>query len=434
MTQLDGYVLTELSGQPYLLPYGQNIASFRRGLKLNKTGEVICRALIEGKTVNELPAILSAYFEADEDELPLLRADIDQFLRQLGALGITVSPSPCLCFPTDTVHRYLIGTVTLQLNMEDTLISEEFEPFIITGNSPGASMNSASTCQYHDGTNVSNDNTHANNDSASSNNDSTSANNNDTPPADLTVSVHFGQSIQRPVGKVLIHSEELLIMETEDYYCFLFLTSPDISVCYMDKIAHTACFYCRTRTSPTLREELFHGIRFAFLLTAKAHNLYAIHSASILYREKAWLFSAPSGTGKSTHAKLWQELYGTPALNGDLNLLGIEGGKPVVYGLPWCGTSGIFTPKTYPLGGVIFLQRHLTDHVKALAPDEQSLMLSQRLISPSWTREMLQTSLDFCEQLAPLITCFTLCCTVKTTAAEVCKTAIDEALNSQTVR
>ena len=421
MTQLDGYVLTELSGQPYLLPYGQNIAAFRRGLKLNKTGEVICRALIEGKTVNELPAILSAYFEADEDELPLLRADIDQFLRQLGALGITVSPSPCLCFSTDTVHRYRIGTVTLQLNMEASLISEEFEPFVITGNSPGASMNSASTCQYHAGTNVSNDNTHANN-------DSTSANNNDTPPADLTVSIHFGQPNQRPVGKVLIHSEELLIMETEDYYCFLFLTSPDISVCYMDKIAHTACFYCRTRTSPTLREELFHGIRFAFLLAAKKHGLFAIHSASILYQKKAWLFSASSGTGKSTHAKLWQDLYGTPQINGDLNLLGIKDGKPVIYGLPWCGTSGIFTAETHPLGGVIFLQRDIFDHVKTLTPDERSLMLSQRLISPTWTKEMLMTTLDFCEQLAPLITCFTLCCTAKPTAAKVCRTAIDTAL------
>lgn len=400
MTNLDGYVLRELSGQPYLLPYGQNIATFRRGLKLNETGELICRALQEGKTKEELPAILAEHFEADQSELPILKTDVENFLDQLHALGITVRPSPRLYFSADATHYFRIGTVTLQLNMEEELISKEFFPFEIND------MKNQSSFSQTD----------------------------EKPPADLAVSVHFVQPVQRPVGNILVHNEELLIMETDDCYVLIFLTSPDISVCYMDKKAHTACFYCRGRNSETLREELFHGIRFAFLLAASRKGLYAIHSASILYKEKAWLFSAPSGTGKSTHAKLWQEQYETPPLNGDLNLLGMENGKPVVYGLPWCGTSGIFTEKTYALGGVIFLQRDTFDHVKTLTPDERSLMLSQRLISPTWTREMLGISLDFCEQIAPLITSFTLCCTAKPTAANVCHAAIDTALLDRTAR
>ncbi|MCI7129883.1 MAG: PqqD family protein [Lachnospiraceae bacterium] len=400
MTNLDGYVLRKLSGQPYLLPYGQNIATFRRGLKLNETGELICRALQEGKTKEELPAILAEHFEADQSELPILKTDIEHFLAQLHALGITGQPSPRLYFPADATHSFRIGTITLQLNMEEELISKEFFPFQINA------MESHSPFLPADA----------------------------IPPADLTVSVHFVQPVQRPVGKILVHNEELLIMETDSCYGLIFLTSPDISVCYMDKKAHTACFYCRRRNSETLREELFHGIRFAFLLAASRKGLYAIHSASILYKEKAWLFSAPSGTGKSTHAKLWQEQYDTPPLNGDLNLLGMEDGKPVVYGLPWCGTSGIFTEKTYALGGVIFLQRDTSDHVRTLTPDARSLMLSQRLISPTWTREMLGSTLDFCEQLASLITSFTLCCTAKPTAANVCRAAIDTALLDRTAR
>lgn len=383
MTNLDGYVLTELSGQTYLLPYGQNIATFRHGLKLNETGKLICRALQEGKTKEELPALLAAHFEADIQEIPLLQADIDHFFEQLHALGVLESPSPCLCFPTDSFRRFQIGTLILQINLKDELIPEEFLPFAV--------------------------------DAAG------------TFPADLTVSVHFGQPAPRLTGKVLIHNEELLIIESAECYSFLFPASPDLIECQIDKEARFACFYCRDHDSATFRQELFHGIRFAWLLTAEQKGSYAIHSASILYKEKAWLFSAPSGTGKSTHAKLWQDLYDTPPLNGDLNLLGIKDNVPVVYGLPWCGTSGIFTTETYPLGGVIFLQQSDRDHIVTLTPDECSLMLSQRLISPTWTKEMLQSSLTFCEQLEPLIGCFLLHCTAEPSAANVCRAAIDTA-------
>lgn len=412
MTNLDGYLLTELSGQTYLLPYGQNIATYRHGLKLNETGKLICRALQEGMSKEELPSLLATHFEADAHELPLLQADIDSFFRQLGALGIIDRPSPCLCFSTETFQRFRIGTVIMQLNLEDQLIPEEFFPFAIS--TPNTVTGSGDTIQANIG--------HA------------SGEVHTMPSADLTVSVRFCQPTGRPVGKVLIYSEELLIVEAADCYSLIFLSSPDLISCQIDKEAHFACFYCHDRDSATFREELFHGIRFAWLLAAGQHGLYAIHSASILYKENAWLFSAPSGTGKSTHARLWQDLYSAPPLNGDLNLLGIRDGKPVVYGLPWCGTSGISTTATHPLGGVIFLQQSDRNYTEALTPDRRSLMLSQRLISPTWTQELLQASLAFCGRMEPLITVFQLHCTAQPEAAEVCRASIDTALAGSPVR
>lgn len=409
MTNLDGYVLTELSDQTYLLPYGQNIAAFRRGLKLNETGRLICAALQAGKKKEELPALLAGYFEADACDLPLLQADIDAFFDQLSALGILAqSPSP-LYFGSDTSRNFLIGTVMMRLNIEDTLIPEQFLPFAADEPDTADDASCSSGIDKETG---------------SSDTDFCA------PAADLTISIRFGQPIQRPVGNVLIHTEELLIIEAASCYSLIFLASPDLIACHMDKEARFACFYCRDRDSRTLREELFHGIRFAWLLRAEQQGLYAIHSASILYRDKAWLFSAPSGTGKSTHARLWQELYHTPPLNGDLNLLGIKDGISVVYGLPWCGTSGIFTTKTFPLGGVIFLQQDKCNRTVALSPDERSLMLCQRLISPTWTKEMLCSALTFCAQIEPDITCLRLCCTPDHEAAEVCRAAIDAALDT----
>lgn len=388
MTIYDGYVLTEIAGQTYLLPYGQKIASFQRGLQLNETGAFLWRALSSGKTKEELPALLATHVGAHVHDLPGLEDDIGQFLQQLATLGILAQPRACVHVPSDTVHRFLIGTVLMQLNMDESLIAEEFLPF------------------------------------KSTHTDTLSG----EPAPDLTISIQFGLPFCRPVGNVLVHSEDLLIIEAEDCYSLLFLTSPDLVACHIDKEAHFACFYCRSADSKTLREELFHGIRFAFLLRAMDQGLFAVHSASILYQNKAWLFSAPSGTGKSTHATYWQKLCGAVPLNGDLNLLGMKNGVPMAYGLPWCGTSGIFAKETYPLGGIVFLQQGKRDQVIPLSPDRRRLMLSQRMISPTWTKDMLLACLDFCAQADEHILCFLLHCTPTVHAAETCRAAIDETL------
>ena len=65
-----------------------------------------------------------------------------------------------------------------------------------------------------------------------------------------------------------------------------------------------------------------------------------------------------------THTNLWKEQFGTKIINGDLNLIGWSNGEqtnigqsvdkpgskghPIVYGMPWCGTSGIASTKSYP--------------------------------------------------------------------------------------
>ena len=71
-----------------------------------------------------------------------------------------------------------------------------------------------------------------------------------------------------------------------------------------------------------------------------------------------------------THTALWHEYAGTPYLNGDLNLIGKreKGDGYCIYGIPWCGTSGLCTTETIELGGIILLERDEEDHVEELSP------------------------------------------------------------------
>ena len=190
-------------------------------------------------------------------------------------------------------------------------------------------------------------------------------------------------------------------------------------------------FYYQMTNCDLLQYELFHAMRIGFLYLAAGHGMYAIHSASLLYQGQAWLFSGPSGTGKSTHTNLWNRCYGTPILNGDLNLLARQNAHPVICGIPWCGTSGICETDIRPLGGITLLRQDRTNRIYPLSEDQKLLGIQQRMISPFWTGDMLLSALSFIESILPEISVYRLGCTVSEEAADVMKHAIDYDLQSR---
>ena len=151
---------------------------------------------------------------------------------------------------------------------------------------------------------------------------------------------------------------------------------------------------CEKSDKTNIKSELFHAIRMIFLYHVSFKGMFAIHSASLLYKEKAWLFSGQSGTGKSTHTNLWHKNFDTPLINGDVNLVSIAGDTPMVHGTPWCGTSGIYDNKSYTLGGITLLKQSLENKVNTLSLPHKQLLVNQRIISPSWTEEMFDRNWD----------------------------------------
>ena len=78
------------------------------------------------------------------------------------------------------------------------------------------------------------------------------------------------------------------------------------------------------------------------------------HAAVVSYQGKAYMFLGPSGTGKSTHARLWlKHIEGTELVNDD-NPVVRDG---VVYGSPWSGKTPCYRNVSYPLGGIVMLSQ-----------------------------------------------------------------------------
>lgn len=85
-----------------------------------------------------------------------------------------------------------------------------------------------------------------------------------------------------------------------------------------------------------------------------------LHSSAVIMDGRAYLFSAPCGTGKSTHTKLWQQVFGedrVKMLNDDKPAIRLVDGQWYAYGTPWSGKYDISTNTRVPLGGVCMLRR-----------------------------------------------------------------------------
>ncbi len=129
--------------------------------------------------------------------------------------------------------------------------------------------------------------------------------------------------------------------------------------------SHSETFFT-ARSFPVMMDSryMWSSISLAQLLLAQ--NAFFMHSSFISVNGKAILFSANSGTGKSTQAALWEKYRGAEIINGDKAGVLVENG---VYacGVPFCGTSGICKNKVLPLGAIILLAQAPENKIRRLS-------------------------------------------------------------------
>ncbi len=101
------------------------------------------------------------------------------------------------------------------------------------------------------------------------------------------------------------------------------------------------------------------------------HDVLPIHGSALCMDWEAFLFTAPSGTGKSTHARLWRENYGRRVwmINDDKPMISFRDGIRV-YGTPWDGKHHLSRNASAPLGAVIWLTRSAENRIRRMDPAE----------------------------------------------------------------
>lgn len=100
------------------------------------------------------------------------------------------------------------------------------------------------------------------------------------------------------------------------------------------------------------------GLWFVVNIATVGHLTAAVHSSVIVKDGRAVMFLGESGTGKSTHTRLWREsIEGTVLLNDDSPFVAVEDGRVMVYGSPWSGKTPCYKAECYPLQAVVRLSQ-----------------------------------------------------------------------------
>lgn len=142
------------------------------------------------------------------------------------------------------------------------------------------------------------------------------------------------------------------------------------------------------------------------------HQGLFVHAVVMEWEGKGILFTAPSGTGKSTQADLWKHYMGATVINGDRAVIRMIEKEPYVYGSPWCGSSNQFLNKRVPLDAIVILEQASENMIQKLDPKEAFLGLFTNSFLPYYNDngEMMSLALETLENIILTTSVYRLCC------------------------
>lgn len=149
-----------------------------------------------------------------------------------------------------------------------------------------------------------------------------------------------------------------------------------------------------------------------------------LHSAYMCRAGKAILFSAPSGTGKSTQADLWTKYRGTRTVNGDKSLLVRREDGWYAYGWPICGSSEICYNESYPIQAIVMIHQAKENSIERLGIAGSVKRLLSQITMNMWNTEFQLKTIDKIEQLVMEIPVYEMGCNISENAVKCLETII----------
>ena len=255
--------------------------------------------------------------------------------------------------------------------------------------------------------------------------------------------------IEKPEGKVIFKVGASTVLQTGDDEKCIYSVSPKTG------LVTSATYFNNTYSKVDIKllrqfdDAMFSLTEREYIRTGLAFNdrlAYegglVLHGSAISYKGHGIIFSAPSGTGKSTHARLWKEYFGElvtiinddkPAIrfnnpncydicgniynessqkaeNFPCNDINLE--IPYIYGTPWSGKTDINTNISSPLKAIVFLKQSPTNRIERLGVEESMYMLASETTSPFYDKNLGIEILTSLEKLVKFIPIYLLYCNI----------------------
>lgn len=163
-------------------------------------------------------------------------------------------------------------------------------------------------------------------------------------------------------------------------------------------------------------EYLIYGSKFYSCLVKK--NGLLLHSSCVVYKGYSYLFSANSGTGKSTHTQLWlQRFEDAKILNDDKPAVLIKENGIFAYGTPFSGKTNLNINENYPIKGIIFLNRGENNSIEYMDSKEAIYNILSQTIRP-YRSENMDIVLNYIDKIVTNIPIYKLYCNISLDAVD----------------
>ena len=164
-----------------------------------------------------------------------------------------------------------------------------------------------------------------------------------------------------------------------------------------------------------------------YALATAASGTVLFHAAVVSHEGKGYMFLGPSGTGKSTHARLWLKyIDGTALVNDDNPVVRLAAdGLPVVYGSPWSGKTPCYRNVSYPLGGIVLLSQAPYNKIHRLGGIHAYASLVASISGKRWDSRVADGLHATENALASTVPVWNLECLPDEEAAKLCHAQIN---------
>jgi hypothetical protein len=150
------------------------------------------------------------------------------------------------------------------------------------------------------------------------------------------------------------------------------------------------------------------------------YDTFVFHGSAIAVDGQAFLFTAKSGTGKSTHTRLWREYFGEKAImvNDDKPMICVTENSCIICGTPYNGKHHLGANIAVPLKAICILTRGEENHIERISKSEAFSMLMQQIYRPKNPLQMAKT-LKLVDKMMANVELYKLACNMDIKAAEV---------------
>lgn len=155
-------------------------------------------------------------------------------------------------------------------------------------------------------------------------------------------------------------------------------------------------------------------------------SMLTFHGVLLEYEGKGFIISAPSGTGKTTHARLWRDNKHALIINGDRAVCRKADGIWTGFGLPWSGTSGEQINRSVPIKAMVVLEQSESNQASRMKDLEAFGAVLPNILCPTWDADLTGKAMYLLNGFLQEIPVIRLRCRPDPEAVEVLSKVLEE--------